>query len=752
MKGEFMNKIISCTYCMILLFIVSVFANITYAQQVRTIQISPEITGQTDGKAMSDVRPSIITPEIQKGIERQLKQSETVQSQSQSVLLQPSAVPAPQPAAEDVSSEFEQFIAGRGPSDISTEIKQFGYDLFLRSAGSFSLPSNVPVGPDYVVGPGDEIRITVWGKIEGRWDVPVDRDGNVTLPKIGVVGVTGLTFNELKDALYREISRYYTGFEMNVSMGSLRSMKVYVVGNAKSPGSYEVSSLSSLVNALFVSGGPAKTGSMRDIQVKRNGATITHFDMYDFLLNGDKTRDIRLMPEDVVFVPAVGPLVGIAGNVRVPAIYELRNETRLLDLFKMAGGLTSTAFKGRVQVQRIEEHQFRTLFEGDLVDLENNPDKNFVLMDGDLIKVFSVTEANNTVKLVGAVVNEGDYAIVPGETRLSDVISKAGGVLYYASDEAELTRVSVTQSGPVTELLNINVSLALKGDPEHNIPLKINDYLFVRTVPEWKLYRTVSVSGEVKYPGTYTIKIGERLSSLIERAGGFTRRAYIRGAVFTRNSVKDIQQKALTDMIERLERELLTTGSVQASTALSGEEVASRTLEMEHKRRFIETLKQLKATGRMSIKLANPRLLKNTEYDIEFEEGDSLMVPMRNSVVSVIGAVMSRGSFVYSGDIDFKDYISMAGGYASYADKDNIYVLKVDGTARKLTSGLLSWNSSRTRWEMSSFGEEIKEIEPGDTIVVPEKLERIAWLREIKDVTQILYQIAVTAGVLIVAF
>lgn len=745
-----MKKIGYCTYCIMAIFIMSISAHITYAQQVRAIQISPEISTRADGQGLSDTKPLILTPEIQQGIERQLRQAEDAQTPS--AALQQETAPRPPSETAEVISRFEQFIAGRGPSSISTEIRQFGYDLFTRSEGSFASPSNVPVGPDYVIGPGDEIRITVWGKIDGRWEVVVDRDGNITLPKIGVVGVTGLTFRELKDSLYREIARYYTGFEMNVSMGSLRSMKVYVVGNAKSPGSYEVSSLSSLVNALFASGGPAKTGTLRDIQVKRSGATITHFDMYDLLLKGDKSRDVRLMPEDVIFIPAVGPLVGIAGNVRVPAIYELRHETRLLDLFNMAGGLTSNAYKGRVQVQRVQDHQFRTLFEGDLVDMENNPDKNFTLMDGDLVKVFSVTEASNTIKLVGAVVNEGDYAIVQGETRLSDVVSKAGGVLYYASEEAELTRVSVTQSGPVTELLNINMLQALKGDPEHNLLLKSNDYLFVRTVPEWKLYRTVSVSGEVKYPGTYTIKIGERLSSLIERAGGYTKRAYLRGAVFTRNSVRDMQQKALSEMIERLEREMLTSGSLQASTAVSSEEVASRTLVMEQKRKFVESLKQLKATGRMSIKLANPRLLKNTEYDIEFEEGDSLMVPMRNSVVSVIGSVMSRGSFVYSTDIDYKDYIGMAGGYSSYADEDNIYALKVDGTAKKLTSGLLSWNSSQTRWEMSSFGEEIKEIEPGDTIVVPEKLERIAWLREIKDITQILYQIAVTAGVLIVAF
>lgn len=742
-----MKKIVYLTCCMLALLILSVPAGITNAQGIQTIQISPEISAPAEGKALSDNKPSSLTPEIQKGIEEQLRKAEDAKASPEAT--QQQAAPS---EAADVMSGFEHFIAGSGPSYISTNISQFGYDLFTRPGGSFTSPSNVPVGPDYVVGPGDGIKITVWGKVEGRWDVIVDRDGNITLPKIGVAGVTGLTFQELKDFLYKEMSRYYTGFEMNVSMGALRSMKVYVVGNAKRPGSYEVSSLSTLVNALFVSGGPGKTGTMRDIQVKRGGATITHFDMYDFLLKGDKTRDIRLMPEDVVFVPPVGPLVAIAGNVRVPAIYELRQETRLLDLFKMAGGLASNAYKGRVQVQRIEDHRFRTLFEGDLVDLENIPEKNFALMDGDLVKVFSVTETSNTVKLVGAVVNAGDYAIVPGVTRLSDVISKAGGVLYYASDEAELTRVGVTQSGPVTELININIAKALKGDPENNVLLQINDYLLVRTVPEWKLYRTVSVKGEVKYPGTYTIKIGERLSSLIERAGGYTKRAYLRGAVFTRNNVRDLQQRALAEMIERLERELITSGSLQASTALSAEEVSSKRLEMEQKRKFVESLKQLKATGRMAIKLANPRLLKNTEYDIEFEEGDSLVIPMRNSVVNVIGSVMSRGSFVYSTDIDYKDYISMAGGYASSADENNIYVLKVDGTARKLTSGFMSWNSSQSRWEVSAFGEEIREIEPGDTIVVPEKLERIAWLREIKDITQIVYQIAVTTGVLIAAY
>ncbi|UCD34282.1 MAG: SLBB domain-containing protein [Nitrospiraceae bacterium] len=673
----------------------------------------------------------------------------TDRPEAASELIAPPAAVTERPA-ESVS-KFEEFIAGTAELTVSTDIKQFGYDLFAQPV-AFAPSTDVPVGPEYVIGPGDEIRIAIWGKIEGAWDVIVDRDGRISLPKVGVIGVTGLTFSELRDLLQREFSRYYTGFQMNVSMGRLRTIRVYMVGNAVSPGAYTVSSLSTLVNAFIQAGGPSKTGTMRDIQVKRNGETIVHFDMYDFLLKGDKTGDIRLMPEDVIFIPPVGPLSGIAGNVKNPAIYELKGETRLLDLIGMSGGLTSVAFRGRVQVERITDYQFRTIFEGDLMDLEKKQEKNFVLQDGDLVKVFSIFDSRNTVNLIGAVANPGEFGIMPGVTTVRDVISLAGGLLYYASKEAELTRVTVSPTGPITQQSVLDVFKAMEGDPKHNIPFERNDYLMVRTVPDWKLYRTVSILGEVKYPGKYTIKQGERLASLLERAGGYTDDAYLRGAIFTRKSVMDIQQKALNEMIIRLERELISGGAAEAATAVSAEALKAATVELEQKRKFIESLKELKALGRISIYLDDVRLLKNSDYNIELEEGDSLFIPIQSSVINVTGSVMSPGSFVYTETLDYERYIAMAGGYSNYADEKNIYVLKVDGTARRLSNGFMKWNSSKSRWEASSPGDEIKAIEPGDTVVVPEKLERIAWMREIKDITQILYQIATAAGVLIVAF
>jgi hypothetical protein len=226
----------------------------------------------------------------------------------------------------------------------------------------------------------------------------------------------------------------------------------------------------------------------------------------------------------------------------------------------------------------------------------------------------------------------------------------------------------------------------------------------------------------------------------------------LRGAVFTRKAVRKLQQENLKRMILRLERALLAESAVQVSTALSNEEIQAKKVELEQQQKFIASLRKLETTGRMSVILSHLRLLKGSQYDFEIEDGDSLYIPKKNNVTNVVGAVMSQGSFVYSENLDYKDYVEMAGGYTKYADTDNVYVLKVDGTARKLSRGLFNWNSLKDRWEIANFGNEIKDIEPGDTIVVPEKLDRIAWLREIKDISQILYQIAVTAGVAIVIF
>jgi len=462
------------------------------------------------------------------------------------------------------------------------------------------------------------------------------------------------------------------------------------------------------------------------------------------LLKGDKTKDIRLMPEDVIFIPPIGPVAAIAGSVNNPAIYELKGERTISQLIEMAGGLSDIAFTNRIQIERIVDNSRQIVFESDLAKA-----KDMEVQAGDVVKIFQIVQDKKVVRISGAVQREGEYGFSPGMT-VRDLISMSGGLKYYAyNKEAELTRVFVTDKGPETEKIIIDLQKAIAGESKSNIPLKEDDYLFVRTIPEWELYRTVSIQGEVKFPGIYTIKKGEKLSSVIERAGGYTDKAYLRGAVFSRERVRELQQKQIDEMTDRLEKELLGMGAAAISATLSPEEAKIKESEIQQKKEFIAKLRITKAKGRMAIVLNQPELLKKTPYDIELEGGDSLFIPSDPQSVQVIGSVYNQTAFVYDKDKSYSRYIDLAGGYTENADKKKVYILKADGTAVKPGSGFLgiSWSKSSNRWEFGS-----QNVESGDTIVVPEKLERIAWLREIKDLTQILYQIAVGAGVLIVAF
>jgi protein involved in polysaccharide export with SLBB domain len=387
--------------------------------------------------------------------------------------------------------------------------------------------------------------------------------------------------------------------------------------------------------------------------------------------------------------------------------------------------------------------------------MSGDPQENLLLFDRDRIVIHSVWElfGIKSVFIDGEVTKPGMYQYTE-QMRVSDLVFKAGNVLESAYlAEAELSSQTV-ENGKIVRLDHEKIKLqeALKGNPAHNVLLKPYDRLFVMRISNWRAENFVSVSGELFFQGRYIIKKGERLSSLIERSGGYTDKAYLRGAAFKRETVRELQQKGLDEMVKRLERDLLMESGGMVSTSISQEEINAKKIEIEQKQKFIASLYQLKATGRMSINLTPLRLLKGSEYDIELEDGDNLYIPPRPSVVNVTGAVMSQGSYLFSEKLNFEDYVNMAGGYARYADIDNTYILKVDGSARKVSKGFMNWNSNKSRWEMTAFGEEIKEIEPGDVIVVPEKIERIAWLREIRDITQILMQMAVTAAVVIKVF
>ena len=638
--------------------------------------------------------------------------------------------PASAVAAPEERSSFEAYVLSRG-----LELRQFGYELFRTVPSTFAPVESLPVGPDYVVGPNDEIRISLWGRVNAEYNLFVDREGQVKLPFAGVVTLAGLTFPEAKDFLHKELSRYYNPNEvkMNVSMGALRSIRVFVVGKAVRPGSYTISSLSTLVNALFASGGPGKSGSMRNVQVKRGGETVTSFDLYDFLIKGDKTKDVKLEPEDVIFISTAGPLVALAGDVKVPAIYELKGETTLKQLLEMSGGLNETAFSGRLQVERISENSRSVVIESSLDKIKP---ADFKIEPGDIIRFFTIVSDRKIVRIAGAVFREGEYGIGAGMT-VKDLIEMSGGLAFNAFyEDAELTRVIPAQSGPETKKIHFNLKKALSDDKEHNIGLEPNDFILVRPIPEWELYRTVELRGEVRFPGVYTVMKGERLSSVIKRAGGFTGKAYIKGAVFTRESVKQIQQNGLDESIDRLEQELLVH-SVEAGQQVLGEEDVKIQQSVLARQKFmLAKMRTAKALGRVIISSEGNGTSEDSYEDIVLEHGDFLSIPEMPSQVQVMGAVYNQTAFLHKLDMSVGGYIKKSGGLTRTADEDEIYILKVDGTASKANGWGL--NSSR--------------LDPGDTIVVPQEIEKTYWLKELKDITQILYQIAVTAGVLIVAF
>lgn len=318
------------------------------------------------------------------------------------------------PLPPEPLTEFQKFVA----STTGQVLPIYGANLFRQVPSTFAPLDMSPVPPDYVIGPGDELRVRVWGQVNFRADVRVDRSGEIYLPQVGGVHVAGLPFSGLDQHLRDAISRIYRNFDLTADVGQIRSIQVYVAGAARRPGVYTVSSLSTLVDALFASGGPSPSGSLRHIEVRRNGAVVTDFDLYALLIRGDKTKDVPLQPGDVIFIPPVGPEVAATGSVRSPAIYEIRDGETLADLIADAGGAAATAAETRVSIERVDDHR-------DRLTMEVAYDKagmNTPLADGDLVRLYSILpKYQKTVTLRGNTANPGHFAWKPG-MHLSDLI------------------------------------------------------------------------------------------------------------------------------------------------------------------------------------------------------------------------------------------------------------------------------------------------------------------------------------------
>jgi protein involved in polysaccharide export with SLBB domain len=336
-------------------------------------------------------------------------------------------------------TEFEQMVA----DSAGRVLPLFGQSLFVQPPSTFSPVDRLQVPSDYIIGPGDELQIRIWGQVGADLRVIVDRSGQIYVPQVGQISVAGVHYGDLEEHLKQNISKVFRNFNLTAGLGRLRSIQILVVGNARYPGTYTISALSTLVNAIFASGGPAPQGSLRHIQVRRDGVTITDFDFYDLLIKGDKSKDVHLQPGDVLYIPHVGPLVAISGSVNTPAIYETKENSTLNDLIEIAGDLSTVADNSKITIDRFVNHQSRKTLEFPY----DEQSRALPLEDGDIVRVFSIVPRfQDTVTLRGNVANPGRYPWKAG-MRVRDLIPDAQALLTrgYWRDRAAIVKGRATE-------------------------------------------------------------------------------------------------------------------------------------------------------------------------------------------------------------------------------------------------------------------------------------------------------------------
>jgi protein involved in polysaccharide export with SLBB domain len=713
-----------------------------------------------------------------------------------SVLTVPiAAAPAPAPTPTKVigplttKSEFEQFAEDA----TGRPLPVYGRQLFDEVPTTFAPVENVPVPADYVLGPGDQLLIRAWGKIDLDSRVTVDRNGQINLPKVGTLTVAGLRYAQVEGYLHTAIGALFKDFELNVALGQLRSIQIFVLGSARQPGAYTVSSLSTLVDALFASGGPSATGSMRRIQLRRGGQTLTEFDIYDLIQKGDKSHDVRLLPGDVIYFSPIGAQVAISGDINEPGIYELKGETTVGAALKGAGGVTSLADTERVLLERIENHSSRQIEEFAL----DASGQGRLLRDGDLLRVFPLSpKYENAVTLRGNVAQPGLYPWKEG-MRISDLIPSRSFLVtrdYWNLENHLVPRITshpfgnpqtdqygnaqtgqqsndptgnlrtpiIDTVGKTSAEINWEYALIERLDERdlstHLIPFRLagaidnvtspdNHYLKAGDVvtifsladlelPMDKHALFVRVSGEVNAPGVYRVNPGGTLRDVVEQAGGLAPHSYLYASIFTRVSARQAQEKQLQQSTEQMQREL--TSKFANATPQAGQTGADQQAQLALQQSALARLTSIKPTGRVVLDM-KPRFATTADIpDFTLEDGDTFYIPPKLSTVQVAGEVYNANAFRYQPGKRLKAYLNDAGGATREADQKRIFVIRADGTVVSRQS-----HNSRSH---GSYGN--LTLLPGDAIVVPEKLRVSNGLQNFANYAQIISGFAMTGAVL----
>ena len=664
-------------------------------------------------------------------------------------------------------SDFQQFAedaAGR-------RLMVFGRALFDEVPTTFSPTNHVPVPAQYVIGPGDELLIRVWGKVDLDTSVSVDRNGQISLPRIGTLRVAGLRFEQLESCLRAAVGVIYTGFELNVTMGQLRSMQVFVLGSARQPGAYTVSSLSTLIDALFASGGPSATGTMRHIQLRRGKDQVVELDLYDVLRRGDKSHDVPLLPGDVIYIPTIGAQVAIIGSVNEPGIYELKNETTIANAVEQAGGLTNLAATDRVLLERLENRRKHHVDELAL----DVPNLQRTLRDGDVLKISPMSaQFENAVMIRGNVAAPGRYPWHEG-MRVSDLIPSREVLITndhwirqnHLADERHtdmLTDIAETNAeinwdyaaierlddrDLSTRLIPFNLGRAID-DPASadNEALRIGDTVTIFSrkdlaLPLEKHETFVQISGEVNAPGVYRMSPGDNLRDLVARAGGLTGHSYLFASQLTRAAAKAIQQQRLDMEVERIERELtahfagkMSVGSTNPSGGISS--VASEDMaKMSMQQSLLAKLEDVHATGRVVLGIKPSAKTLADIPDFPLEDGDSFVIPATPATVNVVGEVYNQNTFRYQPLKCLGAYLNDSGGATRMADVKRTFLIRADGTVVSRQTRIGYWSG---KFEGIA-------LMPGDAIIVPPRLKAPGgFLESLPVITQILSQTAMTGA------
>jgi protein involved in polysaccharide export with SLBB domain len=816
----------------------------------------------------------------------------------------------PNPYA-DVPSLFDLYAQY---SKRSPRLERFGEDVFRNGSGNLDeLPMDLPAGPDYVVGPGDGLTISLSGGISQRLQRVVDREGRIALPEVGGVEVSGRRLGDVQHLVQTSLRGQFRGVDADVSLSRIRTVRVYVVGDVERPGAYDVSSLSTPLNALFAAGGPTSGGSLRTLRHYRGRQLVQEVDTYDLLLRGIRGDLQRLQAGDTIEIPPLNGEVTVEGMVRRPAIYELHGENNLAEVLELAGGVLPSGTLRHVDVERLESHETRTMLRLDIPETDSDASvtkalRDFAVQDGDKIKITPILPyADKTVYLDGHVSRPGKFAYrdgmkvtdliksykdllpepstthaeiirlsqpdstpvvlafnladalagqdqdlalkpfdtvrvfgrfdfedppvitVSGEVRdpgdhltngiahLRDAVYLAGGttrdalledaqvyrktsdgklkvigvnlakalegdaqanialepkdrVFIYRdlnkldpptvavegevarpgkyplgegmtaaglvrlaggfkrgayTQQADLTRYDLEQDTKViSEHVTVPIAAAMADQPDADVRLRDGDVLAVQQVSGWKdVGAMITVTGEVVHPGTYGIQEGERLSSIIQRAGGFRNDAYPYGSVFERQQIRELENKNRADLIDRVQGE---AANIKTIPELNPQDILAKDAAIQQFQVTLHKLQNVPPEGRLVLHISTKvQHWANTSSDIQVRAGDSIYVPKRPGVVLVDGSVYNPTGVTFKPGKSAGWYLRQAGGPTETANKKGVFVIRADGSVIGGSGGLFSG------------GVENAALQPGDMVVVPEKVISVsrAWTNTVNTAT-----------------